>query len=83
MIVIFAIDLHTPLGLAIPFLYLLLVLFAIGVGAQTLALLIIAVLGPLLAGIKLEIHPNDGVVWVGQSNRLIFSMLIWIVVGLE
>lgn len=83
MIVIFAIDLHTPLGLAVPFLYLLLALFAIGVGAKNHVLLIIAVLGPLLAGIKLQIHPNDGIVWVGQSNRLIFSMLIWIVVSLE
>jgi len=83
MIVIFAIDLRTPLGLAIPFLYLLLALFAIGVGAQTRVLVIIAILGPALAGIKLQIHPGDGVVWVGQSNRLMFSMLIWGVVALE
>lgn len=83
MMAIFAIDLHTPLGLAVPFLYLLLALFAIGVGAQTHALVIIAILGPLLAGIKLQFHPGDGVVWLGQSNRLIFSMLIWVVVGLE
>lgn len=83
MIVVFAIDLQTPLGLAVPFLYLLLALFAIGVGAQNRVLVIIAILGPLLAGIKLQIHPNDGVVWFGQSNRLIFSMLIWVVVSLE
>lgn len=83
MIGIFAIDLHTPLGLAVPFFYLLLALLAIGVGAQTRVLVIIAVLGPVLAGIKLHIHPADGEVWLGQSNRLIFSMLIWIVVGLE
>lgn len=83
MIVIFAIDLHTPLGLAVPFLYLLLALFAIGIGAQSRVLMIIAVLGPLLAGIKLWIHPSDGVALFGLSNRLIFSMLIWVVVGLE
>lgn len=82
-IVIFAIDLHTPLGLAVPFLYLLVALFAIGVGAQSQALVTIAILGPLLAGIKLQINASDGVVWLGQSNRLIFSMLIWVVVGLE
>lgn len=83
MMVIFAIDLQTPLGLGIPFLYLLLALCAIGVGAQSRVLVLIAVLGPVLAGIKLQIHPGDGVAWFGQSNRLIFSMLIWIVVGLE
>ena len=83
MMVIFAIDLRTPLGLAVPFLYLLLTLFAIGVGAQSRVLVVIAVLGPVLAGIKLHMNPSDGVVWVGQSNRLIFSMLIWILVGLE
>lgn len=83
MVAIFAIDLHTPLGLAVPFLYLLLALFAIGVSAQNYVLLAIAILGPILAGIKLQIHPSDGIVWVGQSNRLIFSMLIWIVVCLE
>lgn len=83
MIVIFVIDLQTPLGLAVPFLYLLLALFAIGVGAQSHVLVIIAILGPFLAGIKLQIQPSDGMVWVGQSNRLIFSMLIWVVVGLE
>jgi len=83
MVVIFAIDLQTPLGLAVPFFYLLVALFAIGVGAPSRVLLIIAVLGPLLAGIKLEIHPNDGVVWVGQSNRLLFALLIWVVVSLE
>lgn len=83
MIVIFAIDLHTPLGLAVPLLYLLLALLAIGVNAPSHVLLIIAIVGPLLAGIKLQMHPINGVFWFGQSNRLIFSMLIWAVVGLE
>ncbi len=83
MAVIFAIDLHTPLGLAVPFLYLLLALFAIGVSARTRVLVLIAVFGPLLAEIKLLVHPDDGVVWFGQVNRLIFSMLIWVAVGLE
>jgi signal transduction histidine kinase len=80
---IFAIDLHTPLGLAVPFLYLLLALFAIGISAPNRVLVAIAVLGPLLAGVKLLVHPSDGIVWFGQVNRLIFSMLIWIAVGLE
>lgn len=83
MAVIFAIDLHTPLGLAVPFLYLLLALFAIGVSARTRVLVLIAVFGPFLAGVKLLVHPDDGVVWFGQVNRLIFSMLIWVAVGLE
>jgi signal transduction histidine kinase len=83
MALIFAVDLHTPLGLAVPFLYLLLALVAIGIGAESRVLAIIAVLGTVLAGIKLLIHHNDGVVWFGQANRLAFSVLIWIVVGLE
>lgn len=83
MAAIFAVDLNTPLGLAVPFLYLLLALLAIGVAAHHRALLAIAILGPLLAGLKLLIQPADGVVWLGQANRLIFSLLIWVAVGIE
>lgn len=83
MAAIFAIDLKTPLGLAVPFLYLLLALVAIGVEAPTRSLLAIAVLGPVLAGLKLLIQPADGVAWLGQANRLLFSVLIWVAVGLE
>lgn len=83
MAAIFAIDLNTPLGLAVPFLYLLLALVAIGVEAPTRSLLAIAVLGPVLAGVKLLIQPADGVAWLGQANRLLFSLLIWVAVGLE
>jgi len=83
MAAIFVLDMNMPLGLAVPFLYLLLALFAIGAGADTRALLVIAVLGPILAGAKLLIQPADGVVWFGQVNRVIFSLLIWVAVGLE
>lgn len=83
MVVIFAVDMNTPLGLAVPFLYLLLALLAIGLEVHRLTLLAIALLGPMLAGLKLLIHPVDGVVWLGQANRLIFSLLIWVAVGLE
>lgn len=83
MAAIFALDMNMPLGLAVPFLYLLLALFAIGAGAGTRVLLVIAVLGPILAGAKLLIQPADGVVWFGQVNRVIFSLLIWVAVGLE
>lgn len=83
MAAIFTLDMNMPLGLAVPFLYLLLALFAIGAGADTRTLLVIAVLGPILAGVKLLTHPTDGVVWFGQVNRVIFSLLIWVAVGLE
>lgn len=81
--VIFTVDINTPLGLAVPFFYLLLALLAIGLEADNRTLLAIALLGPMLAGLKLLIHPADGVVWLGQANRLIFSLLIWLAVGLE
>lgn len=80
---IFVVDLNTPLGLAVPFFYLLLALLAIGVEAENRTLLAIALFGPLLAGIKLLILPAEGVVWLGQANRLIFLLLIWLAVGLE
>jgi signal transduction histidine kinase len=80
---VFAIDLQTPLGLAVPFLYLLLALFAIAAGAPNYVLISIGVLGPALAGIKLLIHPTDGVAWYGQANRLAVSILIWVALGLE
>jgi signal transduction histidine kinase len=80
---IFAIDLNTPLGLAVPFLYLLLALLAIAVEAPKRTLLAIAILGPLLAGLKVLINPEDGVAWLGHANRIIFSLLIWVAVGLE
>lgn len=80
---IFAIDMRTPLGLGVPFLYLLLALFAIWEGADNRALMAIAILGPTLAAIKLLAPPPNGVTWLGEANRLIFSLLIWAVVGLE
>lgn len=80
---IFVIDLHTPLGLAVPFLYLLLALFAIAVGTSSRVLVAIAVLGTVLAGFKLLVHQSDGVVWFGQLNRLAFSVLIWVAVAIE
>ena len=83
MAMIFALDMHTPLGLAVPFLYLLVALFAIGVGAQNKVLVSIAILGPVLAGVKLLLHPSDGVAWFGQANRLAIAVLIWVALGLE
>lgn len=80
---IFAVDLNTPLGLAVPFLYLLLALLAIAVEAPNRTLLAIALLGPLLAGLKVLIYPENGVAWLGYANRIIFSLLIWVAVGLE
>ncbi|MBS1129279.1 MAG: sensor histidine kinase [Proteobacteria bacterium] len=83
MALIFALDLHTPLGLAVPFLYLLVALFAIGVGAKNQVLVSIAILGPVLAGVKVLLHPSEGVAWYGQANRLAISLLIWVALGLE
>lgn len=80
---IFAIDMNSPLGFGVPFFYLLLALFGIGIGVGNRWLLAIAVLGPVLAAVKLVAHPVDGVAWFGQANRLIFSLLIWVAVGLE
>lgn len=80
---IFAVDLNTPLGLAVPFLYLLLALLAIAIEAPNRTLLAIAIGGPLLAGLKVLIYPEDGVAWLGYANRIIFSLLIWVAVGLE
>lgn len=83
MAAIFAIDLNTPLGVAVPFFYLLLALFAIGVGATTPSLLAIAVLGPVLAVAKIELSPHEGVRWFGEANRLIFALLLWAAIGIE
>lgn len=83
MATIFAIDLNTPLGIAVPFFYLLLALFAIAVGAPNRSLLGIALFGPLLAVVKVVFHPNNGIVWFGEANRLIFSLLLWVAVGIE
>ena len=80
---IFLLDLNTPLGVAVPFLYLLLAFFAIWVGADTRLLLAIAVAGPLLSAFKMLAAPEDGVFAFGQANRVLFAVLIWAAVGLE
>lgn len=80
---IFALDLHTPLGLGVPFLYVLVALFAIGAGVGNRVLLAIAIVGPVLAGAKLLAPPTGGVEWFGQANRVFFSLLIWVAIGLE
>lgn len=83
MVAIFVLDMNTPLGLGIPFLYVLVALFAIWAGAGNRALLLIAILGPLLAAVKLLAPPTNGVVWLGQANRLLFALLIWAALGIE
>lgn len=83
MIAIFALDMNTPLGLGVPFLYVLVALFAIWAGAGNRLLLLIAILGPLLATVKLLAPPTNGVVWFGQANRLLFALLIWAALGIE
>lgn len=83
MALIFLIDLQTPLGLGVPFLYLLLAFFAIWIGADTRLLILIAVGGPLLSAIKMLAPPPHGVFEFGQVNRVIFAVLIWVAVGLE
>lgn len=83
MVAIFALDMNTPLGLGIPFLYVLVALFAIWAGAGNRALLLIAILGPLLAAVKLLAPPTNGVLWLGQVNRLLFALLIWAALGIE
>lgn len=82
MITIFALDMNAPLGLGVPFLYVLVALFAVGAGAGNGLLLLIAILGPLLAAVKLLALPDE-VVGFGQANRLLFSLLIWAALGLE
>lgn len=83
MAAIFAIDLNTPLGVAVPLFYLLLALFAIGIGAANRSLLAIAILGPLLAVLKILLSPDHGIRWFGEANRLIFSLLLWAAIGVE
>ncbi|HJW27138.1 MAG TPA: sensor histidine kinase [Rhodocyclaceae bacterium] len=80
---IYAVDLHTPLGLGVPFLYLLVILLAIVVRAGTGELLAMAGLCTFLAGSKLLIPSIGGAVAFGQGNRLIFAVITWTVVGLE
>lgn len=80
---IFLVDMHMPLGFAIPLLYLLVMLFAIYIRADSRVLLAIAVLCPGLAAAKLLAPPEDGVLWFGQANRIIFSLLMWAILGLE
>lgn len=80
---IFAIDLKAPLGLGVPFLYLLVALFAIAKRQSDATLLAIAVLSTSLAAGKLLFSGMGGVLHFGQANRLIFAVLIWAAVGLE
>lgn len=83
MAAIFALDLHTPLGVGVPFLYVLVALFAIRAGVGNRVLLVIAILGPVLAAVKFLAPPTGGVEWFGQVNRAFFSLLIWVAIGLE
>lgn len=80
---IFLVDMSTPLGLGVPFLYLLTALLAIAARVGNRVLLAIATLGTVLAAAKLLVPPPDGVPAFGQGNRLIFSVLMWTAVGLE
>lgn len=83
IVAIFAADLGTPLGIGVPFLYLLVVLCAIGLRASRRVLLAAAMACTTFAVLKLWVVPTAGVLWYGQSNRVIFALLIWTAVGLE
>lgn len=80
---IFALDMSTPLGIGVPFLYLLVVLFAIARRAGNGVLLIIALVCTGLAASKLLLPQVAGVVEFGQRNRAIFVLLLWALLGLE
>lgn len=83
IVVVFLVDMETPLGLAVPFLYLLLALLAMAVQVGNRVLLAIAALATALAAVKLLAPPADGLPELGQANRLIFTVLMWTAVGLE
>lgn len=80
---IFAIDMNTPLGIGVPFLYLLVVLFSIAARASNAALLSIATICTALTAIKLLAPQMGGVVAFGQTNRVIFVVLVWALLGFE
>jgi signal transduction histidine kinase len=80
---VFIADLAAPLGLGIPFLYLLAPLVAIGTRQSNQILVVLSILCPVLAASKLLLPATGGVLEFGQGNRLIFSLLMWIRVGLE
>lgn len=80
---IFAIDLNTPLGIGVPFLYLLVVLVAIAVRASNRHLIVVAALCTVLTAGKLLVPQLGGVAAFGHSNRLIFGLLLWALLGLE
>lgn len=80
---IFVLDLNTPLGIAVPFLYLLVVLVAIAMRASNRQLLLFAAVCTGLAASKLLLPQLPGVVEFGQSNRLLFGLLLWALLGLE
>lgn len=83
IVVVFLVDMETPLGLAVPFLYLLLALIAMAAQVGNRVLLAVAALATALAAIKLLVPPADGLPELGQANRLIFTILMWTAVGLE
>lgn len=80
---IFVLDLNTPLGIGVPFLYLLVVLLAIAMRASNRRLILLAALCTVLAASKLLVPQLAGVAAFGQSNRLIFALLLWALLGLE
>lgn len=80
---IFALDMNTPLGVGVPFLYLLVVLLAIALRTSNGALLSIAALCTALTAGKLMVPQWAGVLAFGQSNRAIFVLLLWALLGLE
>jgi signal transduction histidine kinase len=80
---IFFVDMNAPLGLGVPFLYLLVALGAIWAGAGGRLLLAVAVACTALTLAKLGLDGVDGALWLGQRNRGIFVLLLWTTVGLE
>lgn len=73
---IFALDLLTPMGVAIPMLYSALVLLGLWSPHPKFAL-IAAIMAALLSVLGAIITPPGGVAWLGLTNRLVALLIVW------
>ena len=75
-VVLFVLDLLTPMGVAIPMLYAGLVLLGLWSSHPSFAF-VAASIATILCILGAIITPPGGVVWMGLANRLMALTIIW------
>jgi hypothetical protein len=75
--IVFAVDLMTPMGVALPMLYPGVVLLGLW-SPHPRFVLLAAIMASILSVLDFFLTPLGGIVWIGVTNRVMALLIIWL-----